>query len=72
MFEYMKINNKCDVFGIEKIGNNQYIIYKYDSNAMLKTNAVLYDGIFPGIEIEPFTSLEGCYDFMVSHIDDLM
>ena len=72
MFEYMQINNKCDIFGIEKTSNNQYVIYRYDSNAMLKTNAVLWDGIFPGIEIEPFTSLEGCYSFMVSYINDLM
>ena len=72
MFECMKINNKCDVFGIEKTSDNKYVIYRYDSNAMMRTNAVLYDGIFPGIEIEPFKTLEKCYDFMVSHIDDLM
>ena len=72
MFECMKINNKCDVFRIEKTSNNQYVIYKYDSNAMLKTNAVLYDGIFPGIDIAPFETSEDCYNFMVSHIDDLI
>ena len=72
MFKYMKINNKCDVFGIEKTSDNKYVIYRYDSNAMMRTNAVLYDGIFPGIEIEPFETLEKCYNFMVSYIDDLM
>lgn len=72
MFEYMQVNNKCDVFGIEKTNNNQYVIYKYDGSAMMRTNAVLYDDIFMWLEIEPFTSLEKCYDFMVSHINDLM
>ena len=72
MFECMKINNKCDVFGIEKTRDNKYVIYKYDSNAMMRTDAVLYDEIFHWLEIEPFTSLERCYDFMVSYINDLM
>ena len=72
MFEYMKINNRCDVFGIEKTSNNQYVIYRYDSNAMMRTDAVLWDGIFPGIEIEPFETLEKCYNFMVSYINDLI
>ena len=72
MFETMKINNRCDVFGIEKTSDNKYIIYKYDSNAMMRTNAILWDGIFPGIEIEPFKTLEKCYDFMVSYLNDLM
>ena len=72
MFECMKINNKCDVFGIEKTRNNQYVIYKYDSNAMLKTDAVLWDDLFLWLDIEPFETLEKCYDFMTSHIDDLM
>lgn len=72
MFETMKINNKCDIFGIEKTSDNTYVIYKYDSNAMMRTNAVLYDEIFCWLEIEPFTSLERCYKFMVSYINDLM
>lgn len=72
MFECMKINNKCDIFGIEKTSNNTYVIYKYDSNAMMRTNAVLHDEIFLWLEIEPFTSLERCYNFMVSYINDLM
>ena len=72
MFETMKINNKCDVFGIEKTSNNQYVIYRYDNNAMLKTNAVLYDEIFHWLDIEPFETLEKCYNFMVAYINDLM
>lgn len=72
MFEFMQVNNKCDVFGIEKTRDNQYVIYKYDNSAMMRTDAVLYDNIFMWLEIEPFTSLERCYDFMVSHINDLM
>ena len=72
MFEYMKINNRCDVFGIEKTSNNKYVIYRYDSNAMLKTNAVLYDDLFMWLEIEPFETLEKCYNFMVAYIDDLI
>ena len=72
MFECMQVNNKCDVFGIEKTSNDKYVIYKYDSNAMMRTDAVLYDGIFPGIEIEPFETLEKCYDFMVAYINDLI
>ena len=72
MFEYMKINNKCDVFGIEKTSDNQYIIYRYDSYEMLKTDAVLYDELFMWLDIEPFETLEKCYDFMMSHIDDLI
>ena len=72
MFECMKINNRCDIFGIEKTSNNQYVIYRYDNNAMLKTNAVLYDDLFMWLDIEPFETLEKCYDFMTSHIDDLI
>ena len=72
MFECMRVNNKCDIFGIEKNRKGEYVIYKYDSNAMMKTDAVLWDGIFPGIEIEPFTSLKRCYNFMVSYINDLI
>ena len=72
MFEYMKINNKCDVFGIEKTSDNKYIIYRYDSNAMMRTNAVLYDDLFMWLDIEPFETLENCYNFMMSYIDDLM
>ena len=72
MFECMQINNKCDVFGIEKTSDDTYVIYKYDSNAMMRTNAVLYDDLFMWLEIEPFETLEGCYDFMVSYINDLM
>ena len=48
MFECMKINNKCDVFGIEKTNNNKYVIYKHDSNAVMKTEATLYDDLFYG------------------------
>ena len=72
MFECMKINNKCDIFGIEKTSDNKYVIYKDDSNAIMKTNAVLYDDYFLWSDIEPFETLEGCYNFMVSHINDLM
>ena len=72
MFECMQINNKCDIFGIEKNRKSEYVIYKYDSNAMMRTNAVLYDDLFLWLDIEPFTSLERCYDFMVSYIDDLI
>ena len=72
MFEYMKINNKCDVFGIEKTSDNKYVIYRYDSNAMMRTNAVLYDEVFCGLEIKPFETLERCYNFMISYIDDLI
>lgn len=72
MFECMKINNRCDIFGIEKTRNNEYVIYKYDSNAMLRTSAVLWDDLFLWLDIEPFKTLEKCYDFMMSHIDDLM
>ena len=72
MFECMQVNNKCDIFGIEKASDNTYIIYKYDSNAMMRTNAVLYDDLFMWLDIEPFETLEKCYNFMISHIDDLM
>ena len=51
MSECMQVNNKCDVFGIEKTSNNKYIIYKYDSNAMMRTNAVLYDDLFLWLDI---------------------
>ena len=72
MFECMKINNRCDVFGIEKTSDDKYVIYRYDSNAMLKTDAVLYDDLFMWLDIEPFETLEGCYDFLVSYINDLI
>ena len=72
MFECMKINNKCNIYGIEKTSDNKYIIYKDDTNAIMRTNAVLYDDFFIWLDIEPFETLEKCYDFMVSHIDDLM
>lgn len=72
MFECMQVNNKCDIFGIEKTSDNTYVIYKYDSNAMMKTNAVLWDELFMWLDIEPFETLEKCYDFMMSHIDDLI
>ena len=72
MFECMQVNNKCDIFGIEKTRKGEYVIYKHDSNAMMRTNAVLYDEIFMWLEIEPFETLEKCYDFMVSHVDDLI
>ena len=35
-------------------------------------NAVLYDDLFMWLDIEPFETLEKCYDFMVSYIDDLI
>ena len=70
--ECLNINNKCNIFGIEKNRKGEYVIYKYDSNAMMKTDAVLWDEIFMWLEIEPFTSLKRCYDFMVSYINDLM
>ena len=72
MFECMRINNKCDVFGIEKTNNNKYIIYKHDSNAVMKTEAVLYDDYFLWSDIGAFETLKDCYNFMISHIDDLM
>ena len=72
MFECMRIDNERDVFGIEKTSNNEYVIYKYDSNAMMRTDAVLYDDLFMWLDIEPFETLEKCYDFMASYIDDLM
>ena len=72
MFECMQINNKCDIFGIEKNRKSEYVIYKYDSNAMMRTNAVLYDEVFCWLEIKPFETLERCYDFMISYIDDLI
>ena len=72
MFECMQVNNRCDIFGIEKTQNNKYIIYKHDTNALMKTNAVLYDDYFLWSNIEPFETSEECYNFMVSHIDDLM
>ena len=72
MFECMQINNKCNIFGVEKTRDNKYIIYKYDSNAMMRTNAVLWDDLFLWLDIEPFETLEGCYNFMVSYINDLM
>ena len=68
----MQINNKRDIFAIEKTNNNKYIIYKHDTNACMKTDAVLYDDYFLWSEIEPFETLESCYNFMVSHINDLM
>ena len=72
MFECMQVNNRCDIFGIEKTRNNKYIIYKHDTNALMKTNAVLYDDYFLWSDIEPFETLKECYEFMTSHINDLM
>ena len=72
MFECMRIDNKRDVFSIEKTNNNKYVIFKHDANALMKTNAVLYDDYFLWSDIEPFETLERCYNFMVSHINDLM
>ena len=72
MFECMRIDNKRDVFSIEKTNNNKYVIFKHDTNALMKTNAVLYDDYFLWLDIEPFETLECCYNFMVSRIDDLM
>ena len=72
MFECMRIDNKRDVFSIEKTNNNKYVIFKHDANALMKTNAVLYDDYFLWSDIEPFETLERCYNLMESHIDDLM
>ena len=72
MYEVMRINNKCDVFGIEKMYNNEYKIFKYDSNAIKKTDAILYDDVFIWCDIKPFATLATCYKFMMSHIDKLM
>lgn len=72
MYEIMRINNKCDVFGIEKTHDNKYRIYKDDRNAIKKSDAILYDDFFIWRDIEPFKTLQDCYKFMVSHINDLM
>ena len=72
MFECMRIDNSRDVFGIEKARNNKYVIYKHDSNAVMKTEAVLYDNYFLWSDIGTFETLKGCYNFMISHINDLM
>ena len=72
MFECMRIDNKRDVFSIEKTNNNKYVIFKHDTNALMKTNAVLYDDYFLWLDIEPFETLEKCYNFMASYINDLM
>ena len=72
MFECMRIDNKHDVFSIERTSDNKYVIFKHDTNALMKTNAVLYDNYFLWCDIEPFETLTGCYKFMVSHINDLM
>lgn len=72
MFECMRIDNRRDIFAIERTNNNKYVIYKHDTNAIMKTNAVLYDNYFLWSDIEPFKTSEECYNFMVSHIDDLM
>lgn len=45
MFECMQVNNKAVIFGIEKTRDNKYVIYKHNRNAIMKTNAVLYDNI---------------------------
>lgn len=72
MFECMQVNNRAVIFGIEKTRGNKYVIYKDNRNAVMRTDAVLYDNILLWIEIEPFETLKDCYDFMISHIDDLM
>lgn len=72
MYEVMRINNKCDVFGIEKMYNNEYKIFKYDSNAIKKTDAILYDDVFIWCDIKPFATFETCYKFMISHLEELM
>lgn len=48
------------------------ILYGSIAFALMKTNAVLYDDYFLWSDIEPFETLECCYNFMVSHINDLM
>ena len=72
MYELMRINNKCDIFGIEKTHDEKYKIYRHDTNAIAKTDAILYDDIFIWNDIESFETLTECYKFMVSHVDDLM
>lgn len=72
MYEVMKINDKCNVFGIEKTHDDKYRIYKDDRNAIKKSNAILYDDFFLWYDIEPFRTLEACYNFMTSNINDLM
>lgn len=72
MFECMRIDNRRDIFNVEKTNNNKYVIYKHDNNAVMKTEAVLYDDYFLWLDIEPFETLENCYNFMISHINDLM
>lgn len=71
MYEVMRTNNKCDVFGIEA-HNGEYRIYKDDRNALKKTDAMLYDDVFIWCDIKPFTTLTACYRFMMSHIEELM
>ena len=68
----MRIDNRRDIFFIEKTRNNKYVIHKHDTNACMKTDAVLYDDYFLWSNIEPFETLEDSYNFMVSHINDLM
>lgn len=72
MYEVMRINNKCDIFGIEKTHNNEYKIYRHDTNARAKTDAILYDDVFIWCDIKPFATLATCYKFMTSHIDELI
>ena len=72
MFECMRIDNRRDIFNVERARNNKYVIFKHDTNALMKTNAVLYDDYFLWSDIEPFETSEDCYKFMVSHINDLM
>ena len=57
MFECMQVNNKSDVFSIEKTSDNKYVIYKHDTNALMKSNAVVYDYYFLWLDIEPFETL---------------
>ena len=72
MYEVMRINNKCDIFGIEKTHNGEYRIYKDDRSALKRTDAMLYDDVFIWCDIKPFATLTTCYKFMVSHIEELM
>lgn len=72
MFECMRIDNKRDIFNVEKTNNNKYVIFKHDTNARMKTEAVLYDDYFLWSDIGAFETLKDCYKFMVSHIEDLM
>ena len=67
--EELSLVTAIDGYNEDTLNN---VIYRYDNNAMLKTNAVLYDEIFHWLDIEPFETLEKCYNFMVAYINDLM